>query len=110
MRRTLIGLLVCALFAAWPASAQEQRATVDGVVKDAQGGVLPGVTIEAKNTQVGTTVSTVSDASGLYRFPSLAPGYYEVSAQLTGFQTSKVENLQLLLGQIKTVSFTMQLA
>lgn len=110
MRRTLIGLLICALFAAWPAAAQEQRAAVEGVVKDAQGGVLPGVTVEAKNTQVGTTVNTVTDASGVYRFPALAPGYYEVTAQLAGFQTSKVENLQLLLGQIKTVTFTMQVA
>jgi hypothetical protein len=103
-------LLVCALFAAMPAAAQEQRATVEGTVKDAQGGVLPGVTVQATNTNVGTTVDTVTDANGVYRFPALAPGYYVIAAQLTGFQSSKVENLQLLLGQIKTVTFTLQLA
>jgi hypothetical protein len=110
MRKTLIGALLCALFATWPAAAQEQRGSIEGVVKDAQGAVLPGVTIEARHIERGTTVSVVTDGAGVYRFPSLPAGTYEVTAQLTGFQTSKVENVPLALGQIKTVAFTLQLA
>ena len=109
MRKAILGTLVAALLCAWPVAAQEQRATIEGVVKDAQGAVLPGVTIEARS-QAGVVVSTVTDERGAFRFPSVGPGKYEVTAQLTGFRTSKLENLELLLGQIKTIDFTLQIA
>ena len=49
----------------------------------------------------------MTDASGVYRFPSLPPGIYEVTATLSGFQTHKVENIQLQLGQILKVDVAM---
>ena len=75
-------------------------------MKDSSGGVLPGVTVEARNAAQTGTVAAVTDANGKYRFPSLAPGRYEVTANLTGFQAAKVENVQLLLGQILQVNFS----
>ena len=72
MRKTLIGVLLCALFATWPAAAQEQRGSIEGVVKDAQGAVLPGVTVDARHVERGTSLSVVTDGAGVYRFPSLA--------------------------------------
>lgn len=109
MRRGTLGVLLCAVLFAMPAWAQEQRAAIEGVVKDAQGGVLPGVTVEARNVD-GGVVTAVTDAAGVYRFPALAPGRYEVTAQLTGFKTGKVENVILRLGDLKKVDFTLQLA
>ena len=58
---------------AWPVAAQEQRGTIEGVVKDTSGAVLPGVTVEARSDN-GAALSTTTDESGIYRFPSLAPG------------------------------------
>src|ERR1051325_9986806 len=106
--RTLAALLAMAVFAA-PVMAQEQRGSIEGVVKDASGAVLPGVTVEAKSAGSGV-LSAVSDASGSYRFPSLLPGVYEVSAALSGFTTAKVGDIEIKLGSIKKVDFAMQLA
>ena len=73
----LVGALVA------PAWAQDQRGSIEGVVKDASGAVLPGATVEADAN--GRVTSTVTDSVGVYRFPSLAPGIYRVSANLQGF-------------------------
>jgi hypothetical protein len=106
--RTFAALLAMTLFAG-PALAQEQRGSVEGVVKDSSGGVLPGVTVEARSGNSGV-VTAVSDANGAYRFPSLLPGIYEVSANLVSFKPAKVSDVQVKLGDIKKIDFSLQLA
>ncbi|MBP7568580.1 MAG: TonB-dependent receptor [Acidobacteria bacterium] len=108
--RALVALIALALLCAPSAMAQEQRGAIEGTVKDSSGGVLPGVTVEAKNIAVGSVATTVTDAVGAYRFPALAPGRYEVTASLTGFNAQKFESIEVLLGQIKTADFTLGLA
>jgi hypothetical protein len=78
---------VLALFAAFagPAFAQVQGGTIDGTVRDEQGGVMPGVTVMLQG--VDATRSFVTDARGAYRFLTLAPGSYKVTAALAGFAT-----------------------
>jgi hypothetical protein len=106
--RTLATMLVAALVA-WPAMAQEQRGSLEGIVKDASGAVLPGVTVEAK-AATGVTLSAVTDDAGAYRFPSLPPATYIVTATLSGFQTRSVDEVHVRLGQVKKVDFAMPLA
>jgi len=111
MKRSAIGFGILALLLLWSplAAAQETRGSIEGVIKDSSGAVLPGVTVEAKLTG-GAIASGVTDATGIYRFPSLAPGVYEVTASLTGFVVKKVENVQLQLGQILKIDFALALA
>jgi hypothetical protein len=106
--RTLVAVLL-AVALAWPALAQEQRGVIEGTVKDPSGAVLPGATVEARAAS-GAVVSTVSDEMGVFRFPSVAPGTYTVSANLSGFRPQTIENVQVGLGQIKKVDFTLVLA
>jgi hypothetical protein len=108
VRSLLMLLLVLALAA--PAVAQEQRGAIEGVVKDSSGGVLPGVTVEVKNLTVGSVATAVTDGSGTYRFPSLAPGKYDVTASLSGFNTKKFEAVEILLGQLKKADFALAVA
>ena len=82
MKARIVALLA-ALLIAVPVAAQDQAGTIEGIVKDSSGAVLPGVTVEAK-AATGTR-STVSDESGAYRFPALPPGRYEIVATLQGF-------------------------
>jgi hypothetical protein len=100
--RTLATLLGLWLMAA-PAAAQEQRASIEGTVKDNTGAVLPGVTVDAKNLSQGGVASAVSDAGGFFRFPSLAPGAYEVTAKLSGFTPKTFSRVELTLGQTKVL-------
>ena len=84
MRARTLLLLMAAFLVAWPVAAQEQRGAIEGVVKDTSGAVMPGVTVEAKAAN-GVVLSTTTDDAGVYRFPSVAPGMYSVSATLSGF-------------------------
>jgi hypothetical protein len=108
IRRSLLTLLcVGALLCSWPALAQEQTGSIQGVVKDSSGGVLPGATVEARSTRVTGATTAVTDAQGVYRFPALAPGTYTVTATLQGFTPAKVENVTISLGQGLTVNLTL---
>jgi outer membrane receptor protein involved in Fe transport len=95
-----------ALLMAWPVAAQEQRGSIEGVIKDASGAVLPGVTVEARSGN-GAVLTTTSDDSGTYRFPSVPPGDYIVSASLDNFAPGKNDAVRVGLGQVKKVDFTL---
>lgn len=97
-------MLIAAL--AVPAFAQEQRGSVEGFVKDASGAVLPGATVEASSPG-SVTRTAVADGVGSYRFPSLPPGTYRLTATLQGFQSKSVDEVHVYLGQIKKVDFAL---
>ena len=92
-----------------PAFAQEQRGSIEGVVRDASGAVLPGATVDA-TSNVGQPVSTVTDALGAYRFPALPPGNYKLTANLQGFVAREVVDVRVGLGQTKKVDFSLPLS
>src|SRR5688500_3564136 len=85
MRGALKCLLVAAAVTLLPSLAFAQG-TLTGTVKDASGGVLPGVTVEA--TAPNQAVRTVvTDDNGIYRIIDLAPGVYSLTFSLPGFGT-----------------------
>jgi carboxypeptidase family protein/TonB-dependent receptor-like protein len=106
MRARTLAAALAILLLALPATAQELRGTIEGIIKDASGAVLPGVTVEAK-TGNGAVLSTTSDTSGVYRFPSVAPGTYTVSATLSSFSSRSIPDVSVGLGQSKKVDFTL---
>jgi len=72
------------------------QATITGVVKDASGAVLPGVTVDASSPAlIERTRSAVTDGTGTYRIVDLRPGTYSVSFTLTGFSTVKRDGVEL---------------
>src|SRR5262245_24703562 len=105
---SVCGILALSLVLAPWASAQETRGSIEGVVKDSSGAVLPGVTVEAKAPGVAP-LSAVTDDTGTYRFPALVPGRYEVTAALQGFQSAKTPDVVLQLGQLLKVNFSLQI-
>jgi hypothetical protein len=106
----LLGVLALCLSVTTGAYAQEQSASIQGVVADTSGAVLPGVTIEARSpSAVGVSTAT-SDERGVYRFPALPPGRYEITATLSGFATKKLSDVDLLLGQALKIDLQLALA
>lgn len=111
MRKLTTGLLLAvAMLMARPVAAQELRGSIEGTVKDASGGVLPGVTVEARNTATNTPQVGVTDENGVFRFPSLVPGKYTITATLSGFETTKVEDIELGLGRFRRVDIVLAVA
>ncbi|MEO8258007.1 MAG: carboxypeptidase-like regulatory domain-containing protein [Acidobacteriota bacterium] len=93
-RLCLAWLLALALPAA--VFAQGQTGSIAGAVKDATGGVLPGVTVEASSPAlIEKSRSVVTDSSGAYRIIDLRPGVYTVTFTLTGFSVVKREGIEL---------------
>jgi hypothetical protein len=109
MRARTFAALMAVLLLAWPVAGQEQRASIEGLVRDSSGGVLPGATVVAKGPALPAGTSTVTNDQGIYRFPGLPPGQYEVNAELQGFTPAKVTNIDLFLGQIKSIELVLSL-
>src|SRR5438445_12776049 len=84
------GLLLAS--AGW---SQEIFGSLQGVVSDETGAVIPGARITARNVGTGATSTTVSNQSGLYFLGELRPGAYEIEAGATGFATLTREGLSL---------------
>ena len=78
-----------------PAAAFAQAA-ITGVIRDASGAVLPGVTVEAASPVLIEKVRAVlSDSTGQYRIVDLRPGTYAVTFTLPGFTTVKRDGIEL---------------
>jgi hypothetical protein len=68
------------------AASAQVAGSISGTIKDISGGVIPGVTVTATHTALGTQVSTTTDAQGSYSFPQLPVGQYELLIQVDGFK------------------------
>jgi hypothetical protein len=105
--------LVCAIVGTTtPLLAQAvQTSALTGTVKDSSGGVLPGVTVSVSSPQqVGGVQTAVTDSQGVYRFPALHPGVYEMETTLAGFRTIKRADVVLALGTTTTIDVTLSVA
>jgi hypothetical protein len=116
MKRWLLGLLIAAMAIAVSAPAYAQgggassTGTIQGRVADAQGAVLPGVTITATSPSALGAQTTITSETGNYRFPAVPPGTYTLTYELAGFNTVKREGIQIALGFTASVNVDMQLA
>src|SRR5579864_4921779 len=100
----------CLLLAPAAAGAQTQlSSSIAGVVKDATGAVMPGVTVEAASPALIEKVrSVVTGGDGRYNIVDLRPGTYTVTFTLAGFNTFRREAIVLPVGFIATVNAEMQ--
>jgi hypothetical protein len=101
--RSLGCLLSALLLLAAPARAQQGTTEIRGRVIDAQEGVLPGVTILARNQDTGMFRQTTSASDGTYLITGIVPGRYEVEATLQGFNKYLQRDLVLEIGKTTTL-------
>src|SRR5688500_1130400 len=99
-------LVIVAVLLAAPAVGFAQEATITGIVTDATGGVLPGVTVTAVHEATGNTFVGVTDESGVYRIGARIGGY-RLTAELAGFTTVTRAGVTLLGGQTGGVDMQM---
>lgn len=83
---------------------------IEGTVKDASGAVVPTAQVILANMNTDVRQTTTTNADGFYRFQSLAPGMYMVSASAIGFQTVTQENVQLNAGSVQGVPLVIKIA
>src|SRR5687767_14864658 len=111
---TRVGILLLALIVAAPAFSQgggaSSTGTIQGRVTDAQGAVLPGVTVTATSPSALGAQTAVTSETGNYRFPAVPPGVYALSFELGGFNTLRREGIQISLGFTANVNVELALA
>jgi hypothetical protein len=102
--RLLMSALVLGCLMAMPTRALAQSAFA-GVVKDATGAVLPGVTVEAASPALIEQVRTaVTDENGAYKIDNIRPGTYTLTFSLPGFASVKREGVELASNFIATIN------
>jgi hypothetical protein len=102
VRRSVGWMSVCALLLSATLVAQ-QNATVQGTVVDESKGVMPGVVVTASEISTGRQSLAVTEADGRYRLENLPPGKYTIRIELSGFATSEISDIELLVGNVVTV-------
>jgi hypothetical protein len=88
------------------ASAQT-GGTVTGEVKDQSGALVPNATITVTNTATNVARDTQTNSAGIYNFPGLIPGRYQVKAAAAGFQTAVTNDIELQVQQTARVDFAL---
>ena len=104
-------VLYAALLCLWIVStafSQGGNAELGGVVTDPSKALIPGVTITAKNVNTGIATTQLTNESGIYTFPVLQPGTYEISAELSGFKKSIQKSELPYAGQVRA-NFTLEI-
>ncbi len=95
--RSLIGVIIGAiLFTVFAIAIQAQtQGEITGLVTDSSGAVMPGANVTVMNKATGATRKVTTNTEGLYAFPSLPPGEYELKVEQSGFKISRVDNIKL---------------
>ena len=101
--------LVALVFVGIHPTTSYAQSRLAGVVKDATGAVLPGVTVEASSPAlIEKTRSVVTDGQGAYEIIDLRPGVYSVVFSLTGFSTVRHDGINLPASFTATVNTDMK--
>lgn len=82
--------------------------TIEAVVADSQGGLLPGASVVLTNVEQGTAQSQTTDSRGIVRFLAVPVGVYELRAELPGFNTAVFEKIQVNPGSNQRLSLALQ--
>jgi hypothetical protein len=108
MRKWHVGLLALLISIAAAPAAYAQNAQITGLVRDGSGAIIPGTTVTARNVETGLTRVAVTDGSGEYRLPSLPPGRYSVSTELSGFSAETRPDIVLVIDQTAIINFALK--
>src|SRR4029077_5031389 len=99
-----------ALVSVFGSVAYAQQGSITGTVIDDTKSVLPGVSVTATDQEAGRQLAAVTNEKGDYRLANVPAGKYTIQAELSGFTTVVLRDVEILVGQNATISITLKLA
>lgn len=102
-------LIVASVLFIFSGVAMAQDGTLRGLVKDEQGLPLPGVTLTISSPAMMGTRTITTDDRGVYRFLRLAPGRYNLEANLEGFTPYRKDNIEVRVDRTTSENFVMRI-
>ena len=107
LRRSAIFLFVIVWCLSAVAALAQTSGSITGEVKDQSGAVAADAPVTVTNSRTNVARSTVTNASGIYSFPDLTPGFYEVKVVAPGFAPIVKTNIELQVQQTARVDFSL---
>ena len=98
---------VSILFCVVVAQAQ-YRASIQGVVTDQQGAVVPGANVTLRNTETGQTIAALSDEKGIFNFNGLPPSQFSVKVEKAGFKTKEIASFGINAEQANAINVQLE--
>jgi hypothetical protein len=106
----VVGLILGSVCAASGQTVSATTGAMNGKITDTTGARLPGVTITISGPSMQGTRTDVTTEDGVYRFPSIPPGDYKITYELSGFETVAREDIRVGLGFTATVNVELGVA
>ncbi len=100
--------LVLLLAAIAPVQAQIDRGTIEGLLSDPSGAVVPDAKVHVIQVATNSAIDLISNSQGLYTAPNLPFGTYRVVVEKQGFTTLTREPVEVRPGVTVRVDFTLQ--
>lgn len=97
------------VFCAYPAMAQESRATIIGRTVDPSGALVAGASVRALNAATNVSATSVTNENGNFEIPYLLPGIYRVTVEMTGFKRTIRDGIELRVNDRLMLDFTLEL-
>jgi Carboxypeptidase regulatory-like domain len=104
-----VGLVLCAFLVGSPQLHAQFRTSIQGVVTDPDGAVVPGATLTLKNLATNETVVRTSNETGVFNFNALPPDHFSLAVERDGFQKQVLDNLQLIPEQPNSINVKLAL-
>ena len=109
MRYGLLSVLLLVCIVGLPCFGQVDRADLEGTVTDSSGGGVSGAKITITANATGIEDERTTNQYGYYHFPSIALGLYSVVANHDGFKVKIIENVNLQVGDTRTLDIELEL-
>ncbi|NBO67040.1 MAG: carboxypeptidase regulatory-like domain-containing protein, partial [Acidobacteria bacterium] len=90
------------------AMAQADRGTITGTVIDSNGAAVPGATVTVTNQANNGSSTAVTSSDGIYVIPALTAGTYKVRVERTGFKSTEISGVTLVIGNTASANVTME--
>src|SRR5438477_4468806 len=99
----------CMCLAVWCTSAAraQTQGEITGEVSDISGAVIPGATVAVTNQGTNVSRQVVTNGAGVYSFPSLLPGTYQVRVEKADFQSMVRTAIELQVQAVVRIDFRM---
>src|SRR5690349_162994 len=108
MQNQFLQLLVLGIITASALCGQTATGRIAGTVTDATGAVIPNVAITARDEKTGQERKVISDNTGNYVVPNLAPSTYTVLAQASGLGPTEISQVPVPVGTERRVNIVLQ--
>ena len=110
MKLTVVSVLIVGslLWLSVPLTAQYTATSLQGTVVDASNAAVPEARVTVRNTDTGFTQNSTASSAGLFQFPRLPVGPYELKVEKEGFSTYVQLGITLVIDQPANVSVALQ--